>query len=73
MRTCCQQLQKGGICCQVRSKFLSKILDQLDLVISDENDVVSNYFMKKEKRNGLLAVFNGIKESILPTRTKKAF
>ena len=41
--------------------------------ISDENDVVSNYFLRKEKRNGLLAVFNGIKESVLPTRNKKAF
>ena len=41
--------------------------------ISDENDVVSNYFLRKEKRNGLLAVFNGIKEAVLPTRNKKAF
>ena len=42
-------------------------------IFSDENDVVSNYFMKKEKRKGLLAVFNGLKESVLPTRSKKAF
>ena len=42
-------------------------------IIPDENDVVSNYFMRKEKRKGLLAVFNGIKESVLPTRSKKAF
>lgn len=42
-------------------------------LLHDENDVVSNYFLRKEKRNGLLAVFNGIKESVLPTRNKKAF
>ena len=42
-------------------------------LFSDETDVVSHYFMRKEKRKGLLAVFNGIKESVLPTRTKKAF
>merc|ERR1719495_2636380 len=41
-------------------------------LLQDENDVVSNYFMRKEKRNGLLSVFNGIRESVLPTRTKKA-
>merc|ERR1711899_654937 len=38
-------------------------------LLQDENDVVSNYFMKKEKRKGLLAVFNGLKESVLPTRS----
>merc|ERR1712026_185345 len=27
-------------------------------LLQDENDVVSNYFMRKEKRNGLLSVFN---------------
>ena len=43
------------------------------ILFSDETDVVSHYFMRKEKRKGLLAVFNGIKESVLPTRTKKAF
>jgi len=42
-------------------------------LLQDENDVVSNYFMRKEKRNGLLSVFNGIRESVLPTRTKKAY
>merc|ERR1719341_1830761 len=40
-------------------------------LLQDENDVVSNYFMRKEKRNGLLSIFNGIRESVLPTRTKK--
>ena len=45
----------------------------ISIKISDDNDVVSNYFLRKEKRNGLLAVFNGIKESVLPTRNKKAF
>jgi hypothetical protein len=42
-------------------------------LLQDENDVVSNYFMRKEKRNGLLSIFNGIRESVLPTRTKKAY
>jgi hypothetical protein len=45
----------------------------LTYLISDENDVVSNYFVGKEKRYGLLAGFNAVKESILPTRGKKAF
>ncbi len=35
---------------------------------SDENDVVSNYFLRREKRYGLLSVFNSVKESMLPTR-----
>ena len=47
--------------------------NEMETSISDENDVVSNYFLRKEKRNGLLAVFNGIKESVLPTRNKKAY
>jgi len=43
-------------------------------LLSDENDVVSNYFLRKEKRFGLLAGFNSVKESILgPSRGKKAF
>lgn len=42
-------------------------------LLSDENDVVSNYFQRKEKKYGLLAAFNAIKESILPTRTKKSY
>ena len=50
-----------------------KIIFLKIIFISDENDVVSNYFMRKEKRNGLLSVFNGIRESVLPTRTKKAY
>ena len=39
----------------------------------NENDVVSNYFMRKEKKIGLLSAFQSIKEQIIPTRTKKAF
>ena len=53
--------------------FLLATTKLVTIDISDENDVVSNYFLRKEKRNGLLAVFNGIKESVLPTRNKKAF
>jgi len=39
----------------------------------DDNDVVTNYFSRKEKKRGLLAAFQGIKESLLPTRGKKAY
>ena len=39
----------------------------------NENDVVSNYFMRKEKKIGLLSAFQSIKEQILPTRVKKSF
>jgi len=43
-------------------------------LLSDENDVVSNYFMRKEKRFGLLAGFNSVKEYVMgPSRGKKAF
>eukprot|EP00095_Tigriopus_kingsejongensis_P007046 maker-scaffold146_size311726-snap-gene-1.21 protein:Tk07046 transcript:maker-scaffold146_size311726-snap-gene-1.21-mRNA-1 annotation:"TEX261" len=42
-------------------------------LLSDENDVVSNYFQRKEKKYGLLAAFNTIKESILPSKNKKAY
>lgn len=41
--------------------------------IPDENDVVSNYFMRKEKKYGLRAVIQGLKEQIFPSRTKKGF
>ena len=41
--------------------------------LENENDVVSNYFMKKEKKIGLLSAFQSIKEQIIPTRTKKSF
>ena len=47
----------------------------IDIVIfsENENDVVSNYFMRKEKKIGLLSAFQSIKEQILPTRVKKSF
>ena len=49
-------------------------LPLLDSSFSDENDVVSNYFMRKEKRFGLLAGLNSVKEYVLgPQRGKKAF
>ncbi|XP_030842089.1 protein TEX261 [Strongylocentrotus purpuratus] len=35
-----------------------------------KDDVVSSYFSKKSKRNGLLAGFNFVKESVLPERSK---
>lgn len=40
---------------------------------TDDNDVVSNYFQRREKKFGLLTMFQSLKESILPTRGKKAF
>merc|ERR1711899_595555 len=43
------------------------------LLSENENDVVSNYFMRKEKKIGLLSAFQKIKEKKIPTRTKKAF
>ena len=47
----------------------------IDIVLfsENENDVVSNYFMRKEKKIGLLSAFQSIKEQILPTRVKKSF
>ena len=49
-------------------------ISPLQSPFSDENDVVSNYFMRKEKRFGLLAGFNSVKEYVLgPQRGKKAF
>ncbi|XP_023346292.1 protein TEX261 [Eurytemora carolleeae] len=39
-----------------------------------EDDVVSNYFSKKQKGVGLLSVFNSIKDSVTPSKsTFKAF
>ena len=40
---------------------------------SDDNDLVSNYFSRREKKRGLLSIFQGIKESVLPSRSKKAY
>eukprot|EP00096_Caligus_rogercresseyi_P013965 TRINITY_DN6527_c0_g1_i1.p1 TRINITY_DN6527_c0_g1~~TRINITY_DN6527_c0_g1_i1.p1 ORF type:complete len:202 (-),score=27.18 TRINITY_DN6527_c0_g1_i1:180-785(-) len=42
-------------------------------LLSEENDVVSNYFLRKEKKYGLRAGFAAIKESLLPTRSKKCY
>ncbi|XP_046385617.1 protein TEX261 isoform X1 [Ischnura elegans] len=39
----------------------------------DDNDVVSNYFLRHGKKYGLLSFFNYAKDSILPHRSKKAF
>ena len=59
--------------CTLLIVISKKVFSTLLFNFTDENDVVSNYFMKKEKRKGLLAVFNGLKESVLPTRSKKTF
>jgi len=43
-------------------------------LLSEDNDVVSNYFSKKEKKYGLLSVFNSIKDTVTPSKkTNKAF
>jgi len=45
----------------------------LFIFISDDNDVVSNYFSRKGKKYGLLSLFNYAKDSVLPQRSKKSF
>jgi len=35
-------------------------------LLSEENDVVSNYFSKKQKGYGLLSVFNSVKDTLTP-------
>lgn len=40
---------------------------------NNKDDVVSNYFSKRGNRVGLLQLFNYARESLLPTRNKKAF
>jgi len=42
-------------------------------LLSGDNDVVSNYFQRREKKKGLLTMFQSLKESLLPTRVKKVF
>ncbi|XP_067133040.1 protein TEX261 [Centruroides vittatus] len=42
-------------------------------LLSDDSDVVTNYFSRRGKRYGLLSFFNYAKESILPQRIKKTF
>lgn len=37
--------------------------------LQEENDVVSNYFSKKQKGVGLLSVFNSLKDSITPAKS----
>merc|ERR1712179_88722 len=41
--------------------------------IPEEDDVVSNYFMKKEKKIGLIAVLLSVKDYILPPKNKKSY
>merc|ERR1719158_2809718 len=35
-------------------------------LLNEENDVVSNYFSKKQKGYGLLSMFNSVKDTITP-------
>ena len=35
-------------------------------LLSDDNDVVTNYFSKKQKGVGLLSMFNSVKDSLTP-------
>lgn len=52
--------------------FCKNVYDTF-IFISDDNDVVSNYFSRKGKKYGLLSLFNYAKDSILPQRNKKSF
>ncbi|XP_064465619.1 protein TEX261-like [Ornithodoros turicata] len=42
-------------------------------LLAEDDDIVSNYFSRRNKRYGLLFFFNKAKESILPQRVKKGF
>ncbi|XP_013791603.1 protein TEX261-like [Limulus polyphemus] len=42
-------------------------------IVSEDSDVVTNYFSRRSKRYGLLSFFNYAKESILPQGVKKKF
>ncbi|XP_013780078.1 protein TEX261-like isoform X1 [Limulus polyphemus] len=42
-------------------------------LLTEDSDVVTNYFSHRSKRYGLLSFFNYAKESILPQRMKKTF
>jgi len=37
-------------------------------LMAEDNDVVSNYFSKKQKGYGLLSVFNSVKDSVTPSK-----
>merc|ERR1712050_128548 len=39
-------------------------------LMSEDNDVVSNYFSKKQKGYGLLSIFNTVKDSVTPNKTQ---
>ena len=39
-------------------------------LMAGENDVVSNYFSKKQKGYGLLSMFNSVKESLVPGKNQ---
>ena len=35
-------------------------------LLSEDNDIVSNYFSKKQKGYGLLSAFNSVKDTLTP-------
>jgi len=39
-------------------------------LMSEDNDVVTNYFSKKQKGYGLLSVFNSVKDSVTPSKSQ---
>ncbi|KAG1704377.1 Protein TEX261 [Nymphon striatum] len=55
------------------NEYVLPTLAESKPLISDGNDVVSNYFSKKNKKYGLLSFFNFAKDSLLPQRVKKSF
>jgi len=42
-------------------------------LLTEDNDLVSNYFSKKQKGYGLLSVFNSVKESLTPGRKNHSY
>merc|ERR1719431_700358 len=40
-------------------------------LMAEDNDVVSNYFSKKQKRYGLLSIFTSLKDSVTPNKNRQ--
>jgi hypothetical protein len=60
-------------CIVISIQLSYKNVNDMFIFISDDNDVVSNYFSRKGKKYGLLSLFNYAKDSVLPQRSKKSF
>ena len=60
-------------CIAFQFRYFIRMLMKLLNFISDDNDVVSNYFSRRGKKYGLLSLFNYAKDSVFPQRSKKSF